>query len=100
MEDIFADVAKDTHSTARWISVNTKPMSVNHVPSTDFEKKAAAEIATGVEKYSMIENGYYRRAGAIPLGAGCVSCHTGGFSDPGKTQRYAALVISIPVHDR
>ncbi|HEY0985191.1 MULTISPECIES: hypothetical protein [unclassified Schlesneria] len=99
MEDVFADVAQQTHSTARWISVNTKPMSVDHEPSTDFERNAAAAIASGKTEFGAVEDGYYRRAGMIPLSAGCVGCHTGMATDPGKTPRFAALVISIPVQE-
>ncbi|WP_010583752.1 c-type heme family protein [Schlesneria paludicola] len=99
MEDVFADVAKETSSNARWISVNTKPMSVDHEPKTDFERKAAREIAAGKSEFSSIEDGYYRRAGAIPLTAGCIGCHSGFFNDPSKTPRYAALIISLPVRD-
>ena len=99
MEDIFADVARETQSTARWISVNTKPMSIDHEPKTDFERTAASEIAAGKPMFDRIEDGFYRRAGAIPLSAGCVGCHMGMFNDPGSTPRYAALIISIPVQD-
>lgn len=99
MEDVFADVARETHSTARWISVNTKPMSVDHEPNTEFERKAASAIAAGKTEFETVENGFYRRAGMIPLTSGCVGCHTGMFNDPGKTPRYAALIISTPVQE-
>lgn len=99
MEDVFTDVARETHSTARWISVNTKAMSVDHEPNTDFERNAASEIAAGKTEFETVENGYYRRAGMIPLNAGCVGCHMGMSTDPGKTPRYAALIISTPVQE-
>ena len=97
MEDVFSDIAKQSGVNARWISVNTKPMSIHHEPKSEFEKKAAAEIAAGKEHYEFVEDGFYRRAGAIPLGAGCVGCHNGFFSAPPKSPRFAALVISVPV---
>lgn len=100
MEDVFADVARDTQFTARWISVNTKAMSVDHEPESEFEKKAAAELSKGMTEFAAIENGYYRRAGAIPLTAGCVSCHTRTLTEPPKTARFAGLIISIPVLEK
>ena len=100
MEDVFADVADATNSTAKWISVNTKAMSVDHTPDSDFERRAAAVLANGTAEITTVEDGYFRRAGSVPLGLGCISCHTGGsFAPPQKTPRFAGLVISIPVLD-
>ena len=99
MEDIFAELAEESKIRANWISVNTNAMSVHHEPKTDFEMKAAAELRTGKDAYEAVEKGYYYRAGPIALGAGCVSCHTGFFSPPGKTPRMAGLVIGIPIND-
>lgn len=96
MEGIFSAVAEETRSTARWISVNTKAMSVEHEPKTDFEKQAAAEIAAGKAEYAAIDKGFYRSARPIPLPGGCLSCHA-GFGTESKVPRFAGLVISIPV---
>lgn len=100
MEDVFAEMARQSNLKARWIAVNTKAMSVHHEPKTDFEKKAASEIASGKEMYEQVENGVYHRAGVIPLTAGCISCHAGFFMTPPKTPRYAGLVISVPVQEK
>jgi len=97
LEDVFAEVARDSQIKARWISVNTKAMSINHEPKSDFEKRAATEIAAGKESVEVTEAGHYWRAAAIPLADGCVSCHTGFFNGPPKSPRFAALVIGIPV---
>lgn len=97
MEDIFAHIDRQSGMQARWIAVNTKAMSINHEPATPFEKQAAREIAAGKTSVDVIEDGYYRRAGAIPLDAGCVSCHGGFFKEASKTPRFAGLVISVPV---
>ena len=97
MEDVFAQIKRQSNVEARWISVNMKPMSINHEPKTEFEKRAAKEIAGGKEKVEIIEDGYYRRAGAIPLGDGCISCHGGLFQQPTKSPKFAGLVISVPV---
>ena len=97
MEDVFSEIEQETGSRANWISVNLKAMSINHEPSTEFEKRAAKEIATGASEVEATEDGYYRRATAIPMTGGCISCHAGVFSQPAKNRKFAALVISIPV---
>lgn len=97
LQDVFDDIGRDSHVDVRWISVNTKPMSIDHEPETEFEKRAAKEIASGKEAFETVDEGIYRRAGAIPLGAGCVSCHTTSFAPPSKIPKFAGLVISIPI---
>lgn len=97
MEDVFADIDRQTGMKSRWIAVNTPAMSINHEPETAFEKTAAAELAAGKTEYARVEGGYYRRAGVIPLGTGCVGCHTKASPTVDKTPRFAGLVISIPV---
>lgn len=99
LEDVFAEMARQSQVEAKWISVNTRAMSLNHEPQSEFEKAAAKEIAAGKEEYELVENGYYRRVGAIPLASGCVNCHTGFFNAPHKTPRFAGLVISVPVKE-
>ncbi|MCC7418898.1 MAG: hypothetical protein IT428_01325 [Planctomycetaceae bacterium] len=97
LQDVFDDIGRDSHVDVRWISVNTKAMSIDHEPQTDFEKRAAQEIASGQESFERVEDGTYRRAGGIRLGSGCVSCHTTSFAPQSKTPRFAGLVISIPL---
>lgn len=97
LEEIFAEVAEQTKIEGRWIAVNTKAMSINHEPKTDFEKRATTALAAGEAKFELIEKDYYRSARPIPLGEGCVSCHTGFFRGPAKSPRFAGLVISIPL---
>ena len=99
MEDIFSEIKQQSAVDARWISVNTKAMSVNHEPKSDFEKKAADEIIAGKTEYETVDGGYFRHAGAIRLGSGCISCHGGFFKEQGKTPKFAALVISVPVNN-
>ena len=99
MEDVFSDMAKKSKAEARWISVNTKAMSVDHEPETEFEKLAATAIAGGKDKFELVEKGYYHSATAIPLGMGCVSCHAGFFGGPPKSPRFAGLVISVPINE-
>lgn len=100
MEEIFKSVNRQSKAKANWISVNTKPMSVDHEPTSDFEKKAAAAIAAGKDKYESVEDGYLRSATSIPLHGGCISCHVGSsFGPPPKGPRYAGLVISVPIKE-
>ncbi len=97
MEDLFAATARESGVRARWIAVNTQPMSVQHQPRTDFERRAARELADGEETVDAVQNGYYWHAGRIPLGNGCVSCHTRLFGGTPTSPRFAGLVISIPL---
>ena len=99
LEDVFAEISEQSNVEARWISVNTPAMSLGHEPKSDFEKRSAEEIAAGKPSYERIEKGMYRRAGAILLDSGCVSCHVGHFAKPPSTPRFAGLVIGIPISD-
>jgi hypothetical protein len=97
MEDIFKDVASEENLQARWISVNTKAMSIDHEPEDEFEKAAAKAIASGKDNYESVVDGNYRRAGAISLmNRGCLGCHL-GFGASTEIDRFAGLVITIPV---
>lgn len=97
LEDVFAEIEKNSKVKARWISVNLPAMSVTHEPKSPFEKQAARELTAGKKEFETVEDGYYRRAESIPLAASCVACHTGFFKEPPKTPRFAALVISVPL---
>jgi hypothetical protein len=97
MEDVFADIERETGSRANWISVNLKAMSINHDPSTEFEKHAAKEIAAGELDVETVEEGFYRRATPIPLHGGCIGCHAGFSAQQSKKPQFAGLVISILV---
>lgn len=97
MEDVFENLERQTGSTANWISVNLKAMSINHDPETEFEKKAARELGLGKPEYESVDNGVYRRVTPIPLHGGCVSCHAGFNPKPSKTPKLAGLTISMPV---
>jgi hypothetical protein len=99
LDDVFAEVDRKTKIKTRWIAVNTPAMSINHEPETAFEKKAATELSAGKADVESTEKGYYLRATPIPLGAGCVSCHTRFGATDDKKPRFAGLVISIPVKD-
>jgi hypothetical protein len=97
MQDVFAEIKQQSHTEARWISVNLKPMSIDHEPKSDFEIRAAKELASGKAEWDAVEGGFYRRAGAIQLGGGCISCHAGMFTDTSTAAKFAGLVISVPI---
>lgn len=98
MEDVFSQVARQRKIQAHWIGVNAKTMSINHEPKTDFEKDAAQAISAGKGEFEQVHENHYRRATAIPLAAGCLSCH-GTFGVEAKTPRFAGLIIDIPLRD-
>lgn len=96
MEDVFADMERQYQVEADWISVTLKAMSIDHIPETAFEKKAAQELKSGKTEVETIDAGYYRRAAVIPMTGGCISCHDGLFRQSTR-KPFAGLVISIPV---
>lgn len=97
MEDIFKALQRQSGVEARWMSVNVRAMSIHHEPKSAFELAAAKDIAAGQPAVEAIADGYYRRAGAIEMTAGCVACHDGFGKPPTNVPKFAALVISIPV---
>lgn len=99
MEDVFAEVQRQSQAQARWIAVNIRAMSIDHEPESEFERRAARELSAGKQAIETVEEGFYRRASVIPLTAGCISCHGGVFKGPGHPPQYAGLVISIPIRN-
>lgn len=99
MEDVFAEIEKTTKVETRWIAVNTRAMSISHAPQSEFEKEAAAELSKGKASHDRVIKGMYHRAGVIPLGPGCVGCHTRFGAPATDKPRVAGLVISIPVKE-
>lgn len=101
MEDVFVEMAKQSTAQARWISINTKAISIHHEPESDFEKQAAKAITAGKEEFELVEKRYYQLVGPIPLGSGCVGCHSQQFSSPSTSPslKFAGLAIRISVND-
>ncbi|QDT49903.1 hypothetical protein Pan258_39590 [Symmachiella dynata] len=97
LQDVFATIQHKSKVEARWISVNMKPMSIDHEPKSDFEKRAAQAISAGKGHLDVVEEGFYRRAGAIPLDDGCIGCHAGFAKKPNGDPKFAGLVISVPL---
>lgn len=97
MIDVFKEMEHQNGSRSRWISASFGPMSIDHKPKTDFEKRASKKIARGEDVVETVDDGYYRRAGSIPLGGGCVGCHGGFSAIRSESAKFAGLIISIPV---
>ncbi len=97
MENVFRDVDRETGGRTRWIAVNTPAMNIDHKPEPGFEKDAARQLAKGDREFEKIEDGVYRRAGAVSLFAGCTKCHLSGIRPQQNVRSVAGLVISIPV---
>ncbi len=98
MKDIFKDVDDNTRIQTRWIAVNTRPMSLDHEPKSDFEREAAKRIAAGEKGLEYQDGDTYRFAGSIPLAEGCIHCHVGSFAAPSPKRRFAGLIINIPLN--
>lgn len=99
MEDVFKQMHQTSDVRANWISVNLRAMSVQHKPKTEFELRAAKEIAEGKAEVEEVADGYFRRAGAIPMASSCTSCHDGFSRVPTSKPKFAGLVISVPVKE-
>ena len=97
LDDVFARMAKRSDAKVGWIAVNAPAMNVDHEPGTASGKKAVKEIAAGKAGYCRVEGGYRLRAGPIPLGAGCVRCHTKFTPTAVRQPLPAGLVVGIPV---
>lgn len=97
LEEVFAEVADQTKVAGSWIAVNTKPMSIHHTPKTEFEKRAAAAIAAGQERFEELDSEVLRVARPVPLGEGCVSCHDGMFRSRSKSPLVAGLIVTVPL---
>ncbi len=97
MENVFTDIDRETGGRTRWIAVNTPAMNIDHKPEAGFEHDAARQLAKGEREFERIDDGVYRRAGAVSLFAGCTKCHLSGIRPQQKVRSVAGLVISLPV---
>lgn len=96
LEDVFEDMQGRRDIHAKWISASFTPMNIDHKPKTEFEKMASRKISRGEPVVEVIEDGWYRRAGAISMNGHCVNCHAGHLQDS-PSKRFGGLVISIPI---
>lgn len=95
MREVFADIEQEHQVKLRWLVVEGQAMNSDHVARDDFERAAVQALVSGKKKHETIDEGYYRRAGAITLSNVCLKCHV---PDRRSTEnRIAGLLISIPV---
>lgn len=97
-KNVFRELADRQDVELRWLVVEGQPMNVAHQAQDEFERNAVKAIASGSDEYEAVENGVYRRAGAITLTSECLKCHL-----PNRTStkdRSAGLVIAMPVSER
>src|SRR5690606_5086182 len=95
--EVFKESDAGSGRTTRWLAINTEAMNIDHEAKTEFDKKAVEALSAGKEEYEAVEDGVYRRAGAITLRAGCMKCHVSALTKQIKNERVAAIVVSMPV---
>ena len=100
MEDVFADVERELDIHAHWIAVNTKAMSLNHEPKTEFDKQAAAAIAEGKPEWAATIDGTFHLAVPVPLTSSCINCHAGMFREPPNKKSFAGLILRMPLDEK
>jgi hypothetical protein len=91
---VFRELAERQKVQLRWLAVDGEAMNTDHKPQDEFEKQAAAAIASGKDEYEQVESGMYRRAAAITLGSECLKCHFP--TRKSSEDRSAGLIIAIP----
>lgn len=95
LKEVFAELEHEQHITLRWLAVEGQAMNSDHKPQTDFENEAFKALKSGRRDLEQVENGLYRRAGAITLTNHCLKCHVPDRKD--TRNRTAGLVISMRV---
>lgn len=95
LKEVFAELEQEQHITLRWLAVEGQAMNSDHKPQTDFENEAFKALKSGRRDLEQVENGLYRRAGAITLTNHCLKCHVPDRKD--TRNRTAGLVISMRV---
>lgn len=95
LKDVFAELEKEHHVKLRWLVVEGQPMNTDHKAKGPFEDEAVLALKGGKREFERVEDGVYRRAGAITLTNQCLKCHV---PDRKSTaNRTAGLIISIPI---
>jgi hypothetical protein len=98
LTDVFATLEKEQHITLRWLAVDGQAMNADHRARSPFEIEAVKALKSGNLAYEGVEQGVYRRAGAITLSNHCLKCHV---PDRMTTEaRTAGLMIAIPIQEK
>ena len=95
LEDVFHAVSADHGVTMKWLIVDTDVVNVDHRPADDFERAAAAALASGKPYTEEVEEGRYRYAGSIRLASQCLKCHVQNRTS--TDDRTAGLLIAMPL---
>lgn len=93
LESVFRELEKTHGVSVRWLAVNAPAMNVDHEPKGEFEEAAARALSKGKGEYEAIDDGVYRRVGAVTLTSECLKCHV-----PNRTSledRVAGLSVSM-----
>ena len=95
VRELFDDLHADHPIRLRWLVVEGQAMNTDHRAQTPFETAAVEALKSGQPAFELVEDGVYRRAGAIRLTNVCLKCHV---PDRKSTEdRTAGLIIAIPV---
>lgn len=95
LKKVFQQLADQKRVSARWLVVDGAAMNTDHLPQTEFERKAAAAISSGKSAYEEVAADVYRRAGSITLKSDCLKCHLPNRKS--TEDRSAGLILSIPI---
>lgn len=97
MKDVFAELEKEQQIKLRWLVVEGQAMNTDHKAKDDFEVAAVKALKSGQQEYDEVQDGVYRRAGAITLSNHCLKCHVPDRKN--TNDRTAGLIIAIPIQD-
>lgn len=95
LREVFADLESEENVSLRWLTVEGQVMNTEHRAQNQFDLDAVEALSSGDTAFEQVEDGFYRRAGAITLTNQCLKCHV-----PDRTStedRTAGLIIAIPV---
>ena len=95
LDAVFDKLARRRDVKIDWLAVNAQAMDVDHKPSDEFEKNAAAALSQGRQEFERVENDVYRYAGVITLSSECLKCHLPNRRS--NKDRAAGLLISMSV---
>jgi len=95
LKKVFGELASRKQVEVRWLAVNAEAMNSDHLPQSDFERKAVAAIGAGKVEYVEVEQDVLRRAAPITLTSECLKCHAPRRSS--TNDRLAGLIISMPI---
>ena len=95
IDQVFTKLEAEQNVKLRWLAVEGQAMNTDHEARDEFEKAAVRALKSGKASYDQVQNGVYRRAGAVTLKNDCLKCHV---PDRKSTRdRTAGMTVAIPV---